>query len=121
MTAREAIARFDDGRPNSVPFQRKLAWLENLDATVRTELLSSFEGCPGESTDSPGDPADAELIIGEPHDVLYGSWLEANADREEGEFESYANSSARFNADFDRYAAFIVRTRTPLGGEVRFR
>ena len=101
MTAREAISRFDERRPNSIPAPHKLARLAELEDRIARDLLRR-------------DPApltpESELSA-RGFDMLYHFWLCALFDLEAGDYARFRLDCEAADARYAEYAAAVCRAR----------
>ena len=105
MTIYEAITRLDGEKHNTCPTARKIAWLSQLDAMVKTQILSGYEEgdsvCCTDYCDT--TPGNLVLLVPAPFDEMYLRWLEARVDYESGEIDRYNNAMDIFHALWDAY------------------
>ena len=125
MTIQEAIAGIDERKPNTVPEETKLRWLEELDWEIFRDVLLTHAGTVPEFTGYPGDMSQedreaAVLLAPAPYDSMYLYCLESHIDYENGETGRFNNSNAMFRAVFDAYRNWYNRTHRPLARAVRF-
>lgn len=123
MTIQEVIARVDSLKPNTYTEEQKIKWLNNIEMTIKAEILDTHEGSEayadftGYNADT---PLDTELIVDEPYCVLYERWIEAQIDYANGELDRYQNSFTMFNAAYSDFARYYNRTYTPHGVNFRY-
>ena len=102
MTAREAISRFDERRPNSLSPSAKLARLGELEARIERELIRSDSGL--------AFGPESELRAAG-FDSMYHFWLCALFDLEAGDYARHAYDVAAAEDCYRAYADGICRTR----------
>lgn len=123
MTIQEVIARVDSLKPNTYTQEQKIKWLNNIEMTIKAEILDTHEGSEsyadftGYNADT---PLDTELIVDEPYCVLYERWIEAQIDYANGELDRYQNSFTMFNVAYSDYARYYNRNHTPHGVNFRY-
>lgn len=123
MTIQEAIARVDALKPNAYTPAEKIVWLNNIDMTIKAEVLDTHEGWEayadfsGYTTDT---DQDTDLLVGSPYDKLYEHWLEAQIDYTDGETDRYQNSMAMFMTAYSDYARWYNRNHAPCGGPFKY-
>lgn len=117
MTIQDCLQRIDALKHNTYTDAEKLAWLSQLDGRIRTDILDTHEGGPEEPfvPYTAATPRDRSLLVGAPHEEIYLHYLEAQMDRQNGELELYANSSACFNAMWANFSRYYNRLHLPLG------
>ena len=122
MTIQTALTLADELWPNSYPASLKIGWLSELDGLIFTEILSRLEGSPDSFSGYGASDQSAELLVPYPYaQELYTCFLRSRIDRENGETSAYNASAAHFNAAWQAYADWCMRTRTPKSaGSLRF-
>lgn len=127
MTINDAITRIDALKPNSYTSAEKVAWLSELDHMVRNLIIDVHEDAPEEpftgyvlAGDTPAQDATlaTDLIVDEPFDEIYLSWLESKIDYYNRETISYNNTITRFNDTFSAYSNWYNRNHMPLGRRI---
>lgn len=117
MTIRQALAEFDERRPNEFGELTKIEWLSILDERIYIEIICTHSGA--KLTEFEGYNADTdrdtELMANNTYRDLYFYYLESQMDYERGEMERYNNSSDMFNTRYEEFAAYYNRTHMPLG------
>lgn len=118
MTIQEAISRADSLKPNVYSQDDKIVWLNNLDLSVKIEILDTHEGSE-EYADFAGynseTPLDTVLLVPAPYDEMYVLYIQAMIDAYNEEFDRYDASMARFKAKYQDFASFYNRTKMPKG------
>ena len=128
MTLKDAIDSIDSLKPNSYNNSEKVDWLSELDHMVRDLVIDVHEGAPETpfagytlKGKDPGQQAielAKTLIVGEPFDEIYLSWLESKIDYYNRETISYNNTITRFNDTFSAYSNWYNRNHMPLGRRI---
>lgn len=109
MTVNEAIAAADEMRPNTFEENKKAEWLSRLDGKIALEVhQEKTVPCYEYSKDG-----NRELTVGEPHCEIYPLYLAAMIDFYNQDIESYENTMALFNAEYDIYAKWYIRNNMP--------
>jgi hypothetical protein len=118
MTIQEAITSVDSLKPNVYEERSKVKWLNNLDLSVKIEVLDTHEGSEAYAEFSgytEDTPKTTELIVPAPYDELYILYLEAMIDAYNNEYDRYNESMMRFQAKYADFADYYNRTHTPKG------
>lgn len=122
MTILEAINRQDGLRSNAYSVAQKVAWLSQVDAMVKQQIIDTHEG--GEniafSDYTTETPTDTVLLVPHPHDEMYLRFMEAQIGYHNGEIKKYNNAMALFNADFEAFAKHYKSTHMPKSRGTRF-
>ena len=114
MTISAAIAACDRMRPNTFAYGEKEAWLRELEARIREEIVRTHEGAEAFLAGRAQEGEDA-LLASSPHESLYLFYLLARIDLMNGETARYNESAALFNAQYDAFSAAYNRAHLPKG------
>ena len=117
MTISAAIAACDRMRPNTFAYGEKEAWLRELEARIREEIVRTHEGAEAFLAGRAQEGEDAHLAPS-PHESLYLFYLLARIDLMNGETARYNESAALFNAQYDAFSAAYNRAHRPRGAFV---
>jgi hypothetical protein len=111
MTVQEAINRADSLAPNQYTDEQKIAWLQELEDKIGREIFETHADCPPLA-----DALEMEstLAVPEPDSVIYIDWLQAMTDFYNGEAARQQNSAAKFNEDYQSFAAAWNRQHMPV-------
>lgn len=101
MTSRELIDHVSKLKPN--PYEQSLeTFVESFELRVKRELF--LERSPVYNADS--------LALAPPQDMLYTLFLISVIDYLNGEYGSFTNTSAEFNAQWDRVSREFFERNT---------
>ena len=117
MTISAAIAACDRMRPNTFAYGEKEAWLREMEARIREEIVRTHEGAEAFLAGRAQEGEDA-LLAPSPHESLYLFYLLARIDLMNGETARYNESAALFNAQYDAFSAAYNRAHRPRGAFV---
>ena len=117
MTISAAIAACDRMRPNTFAYGEKEAWLRELEARIREEIVRTHEGAEAFLAGRAQEGEDA-LLAPSPHESLYLFYLLARIDLMNGETARYNESAALFNAQYDAFSGAYNRAHRPRGAFV---
>lgn len=121
MTINEAISRIRQSKPNTYSDSELVAWLSELDGTIKTEIIDTHKG---ENTEFNGYGTDVDtgtvLLVPYPYDKIYIFYLEMKIDYQNGETKRYANSAALYNAAYTEYERYYNRNNMPKGTKFKF-
>lgn len=104
MTIQELISKIRTEKPNSFTNEKLLEFVNEVEQKVFEELRKADDFEPYESVDT------TELEVPFPYDALYISYLKSQVDYANEEYPSYQLNADQFNADFDNFADWVVRT-----------
>lgn len=98
MTVQEVIDRVDGVKPNAYTNADKLAWLNEIEGKVQTEIhMTDIDAVV--RLESVTD----ELMVPFPYDSLYDYYMQAMIDFYNGEYDRYANTYEMFNEKWGDY------------------
>lgn len=114
MKISEAIARVDSLRPNQYGKDMKMQWLSEVEGTIVDNVLNRSEGndISFEKYDYETDN-EKELLVPDRFCDLYLHYLIAKIDYHDNETESYMNDVTMYQASYDAFAAWYIRTHMP--------
>ena len=109
MTKQQALDWASAVRPNSLPRELLLHFLEELEGRI---LLEIHQKSP-KATSTSGAPyqLNPKLSVPSPYDRLYWSYLVAMIDLTMGDMQAYATSRPLFDEAFAAYARYYQRTK----------
>lgn len=120
MTPRKVIQRVDEAKPNAFPEEAKFEWLKALEGRIAADvLLATPEELEQIMATGYPDGMDEELLVKAPHDELYALYLKAYFDKENGEYNRYADSSQLYNEAYGNFVRYWGRTYEPAQGYER--
>ena len=122
MTIIEAINKIDNLKPNDYTQSEKIEWLSRLDGMIKKEVIDThigsdkviFNGYTEET------PLNTVLLVGEPYDDMYISWLEAKIDYSNSEYVKYNNSITKFNDTYSAFSKYYNRQNMPKGTNFQY-
>ena len=119
MTINQLITLIDAIKPNAFPTSAKIRWISNLECRIASEvlLLTPEETVTyNYSAKTENTALACELIVNPPYDDIYDSWLTAQIDFANGEYNKYQNSMQQFNARWDSFVAWFSSYYRPADG-----
>lgn len=121
MKISELIALIDAIKPNAYPADLKVAWLNEVEGMVWTDimLLSPLEFKAYAYNADTGE-GDCELLVTLPHSKLYNVYLAAMIDFYNGEYDRYQNTITLFNAYFSEFSRWYAMHYRPADGEYSY-
>ena len=120
MTPRKVIQRVDEAKPNAFPEEVKFEWLMALEGRIAADvLLATPEELERIMRRGFADGMDEELLVKAPHDELYVLYLKAYIDKENGEYNRYADSRQLYNEAYGNFVRYWGRTYEPAQGYER--
>ena len=124
MTIRQALTQVEQVKPNAVPDEVLVQWLNEVDQTIFKELVKTHEYGTElvfggyDRTDESG--ADSVVLLApEPYSQLYVYYLCAQIDMQNQEFDLYQNNAALYNKAYSDYASYYNRQIMPAS-EAKF-
>lgn len=121
MTLNECIQRADDLKPNGYSRHDKTVWISNLDMIVFNEIIATHKDAEIDSFGGYTDETEHStvLLVPPPYDEVYLSYIAAQIDAANNEFDLYNNDMIRFNEQYSRFRNEYNSRHMPYG--VRFR
>lgn len=114
MTVQEVVDRVDSVKPNDYKNQDKVAWLNELEGRVQTEIyLNRIEEV------KPLETVGDTLCVPFPYDAMYVYYLQAMIDFQNNEYDRYENTYEVFNKKWKEYEKWYS-THYPTRGRVAF-
>ena len=122
MTILQAIEGIDELVHNTYSQEQKVAWLSQLDAMVKEQLVDTHEDPPEVIFDgyTPDTPMDTALLIPAPYDETYLHWLEAKICYYNGEYGKYNQAMQQHQAVFAAWVNRYNATHMPKGQQYRY-
>ncbi len=109
QTAQEVVEQVDLLCPNQYSQEQKLQWLGELEGRICLDVhLMSEQQLEQIRQSWPGT-----LLVGWPHSDVYRHWLLAKLHQADGELELYQNRMESFNASYQNYVNWYIRTYDP--------
>lgn len=109
LTAQEVVEQVDLLCPNQYTQEQKLGWLGELEGRICLDVHLMRE----EQLEQVWQSWPGTLLVGWPHSDLYTHWLLATLHQADGELELYQNRMESFNASYQNYVNWYIRTYDP--------
>lgn len=113
---RDIIARVDDIKPNAFKGETKLAWIGELDGRIAADVMLMDITEVKQLQYSHPDDLESETLVDYPHDTIYDLWLSAKIDFANGEYTKYQNTMEMFNAYYEDFVNWFIRSYAPGQG-----
>lgn len=111
MKILDAINKFDSLVYNDFPQQDKIKWLSTMDGLVKREIIDFYnQKVEWKPYTSETDLATTDLLVPEPYDEIYMTYLEMQVHRYMQEYAKYNNAAELYTEMYSRYAADYART-----------
>ena len=124
MTIQKALDLADELKPNMMSRMVKIHFLEEIDRLIHEELIMTHEHTEEQET-TPSYDVDTdggtELLIPEPHDMLYVYFIMSKIDHLNQEIDKYNNDRAMFETEYEETSDWWTRTHHPLQRTREFR
>ena len=105
-------------KPSQYGDEKMLQWLSALDGQVWEDLLSRY-GVPAPAFPYREHMMGVQLLVPFPHDGLYMTYLSAQIDYLNAEYERYNNGMMMFNAQLQAFFNAYTRTHTRKGAQIK--
>ena len=117
---KDIIARVDENVPNAFSKEQKMAWISELDGKIGLDvMLMNIVEVEHLQYKSPED-MERQPLLRFPHEGLYDLYLTAQIDFANRETDKYQNSITMYNAAYDNFVRWFVRTYDPAQGYRRY-
>lgn len=120
MTILNLIEYCDRIKPNNFETADMIRWINEVEGLVQTEiyLFDINEILQYDWDDSWTDAQknviyNTELLVPAPYDKIYTTYLLAEIDNANGEYNRYANTKLQFDAAFAKYSKYIAQVYAP--------
>lgn len=116
MTIQDVLNLVDELKPNTMSVSAKVAFINEIEGKVHTEIIMRHEHTAEEEDMPSYDPTDLtdEMLVEEPYHMLYVYWLEAKLDEQYREWDEYNNHRALFDAAWKEFAEHWTSTHMPI-------
>jgi len=108
MTINELITKVRAEKPNSFTDAQLYSFINQIEAEVAEQLRVATKVYS--YTSAQVNDGNKVLLAKPPYDRLYISWIKAQIDYAQEEYESYSNNQAQHVADFRDFVDWTVRT-----------
>lgn len=115
VTINKVIERVGRTKPNALADETKARYLIGLDRRIYEEITRVDEPERVGPRQFPED-RDMELIVQEPYDEVYDHYLTAMIEYWMREYDAYNNTTALFQAAYDKFRARWRRDHRPERG-----
>ena len=112
MTIEYAVEYADRIKPNNFDNDDMIRWINEVEALIQTKILL-IDINDVIQYGSWNEDKNTELIIPPPHDKVYTTYLLAEIDNANGEYNRYANTKLQFDAAFAELARWVSQTYAP--------
>lgn len=101
-TREEVLAQVREIRPGAYQDGLLLAWLDEIEARIKSEVLAGYE--------QQDVPEEGELLAPSPYSALYRWWLVCQIDLSNAETDRYNADYSTFFPLWTEYAHYVSRT-----------
>lgn len=120
MTIGDAIEYVDRIKPNNFGNDDMIRWVNEVEAMIQTRiLLLDIHDVTQYGTWT--EDSEKELLIPPPYDRVYTTWLLAQVDNANGEYNRYANTKLQFDEAFGELARWVSQTYAPGNKQIHNR
>ena len=117
MNIQEALDFADGLKPNMMPAQMKIAFLQEIDQLIYKEILLKHEHTEEQEVlpeYDTGTDRGTELLVPDPYSMLYPYWLMSKIDLQNLEMDKYNNDRALFENAYNTMQDWWTRTYMPI-------
>lgn len=108
-TINKVIEQVDSVKLNTFDEEMKFNWLANLDGQICRLVMQAEEPV----TYKYPDDMDRELLVGPPFEGIYATYLEAQIDLHNREYDHYNNAAMVYASLLDEYRKWYLRENRP--------
>lgn len=119
MTLKQVIDLVDDIEPNAYSSETKVAWLNECEGTIQTDIF--LRAIDDVELYTWADDQQTVLLVKPPHDKLYRFYLQAMIQLANAEYDRYQNTMVLYDAAWGEYARWFGRTIYPAGRDAMWR
>lgn len=105
----KAIGTIKNMKPSQYTDEMLVRWLSTLDGQIYEDLMAKY-GAPAPFLPYTDQMMGRELLVPFPHDELYLTYLGAQIDYNNAEYERYNNGMMLFNAQLQAFYNAYTRT-----------
>ena len=117
MTIQQVLDRVDEMKPNTMSKGLKMAWLNEIEGLLHSEIIMKHEHTPEEAVcphyDTGTDPG-TELIVPTVYAELYSYWLISKIEIQNMEIDKYNTDRTLFNNSYETFSDYWTRNRMPV-------
>lgn len=107
MKLSECIEEVRQEKPNGFSEDKLTRFVNELEAMIQDYLGIDHDKIMAYEWENDGGK---ELIVQAPYDCMYKSYVKANIDYANEEYQSYANNQAQFMSDYEDWQAYAMRS-----------
>lgn len=123
MKVNEILAFVDEIKPNVIPDEIKITWINTVERKIFFNLVMNYEHELDEDGNEPEPPHiteeddETELIAPEEYADVYRYYLMSKIDFMNQDTDLYMNDAAMFNQAYVEFANYWSRTHKQLGAD----
>lgn len=118
MKIHKAIETIRNMKPSQYTDEMLVSWLSTIDGQIYEDLMAKY-GAPAPFLPYMEKMMGRELLVPFPHDDLYLTYLGAQIDYHNAEYERYNNSMMLFNAQLQAFYNAYTRTHVRTGAVIK--
>lgn len=119
MKLKQVIDLVDDIEPNAYSSETKVAWLNECEGTIQTDIF--LRAIDDVELYTWPDDQQTVLLVKPPHDKIYRLYLQAMIQMANAEYDRYQNTMVLYDAAWGEYARWFGRTIYPAGRDAIWR
>ena len=120
MIISDLFGYVDAVKPNNFDNGVLIRWLNEIEGRIQTEIylidiheIVQYEWNESWSGTRKAEELAKELLVTAPYDNIYTTYLLAEIDNANGEYNRYANTKAQFDKVFGEYSRYIAQHYAP--------
>ena len=115
-------------KPHNFDNNVLIRWINEIEGRIQTEIylidvheITLYEWDDTWTNERKAQELGKELLVGAPYDNIYTTYLTAEIDNANGEYNRYENTKEQFNRVFGQYSRWVAQTYAPGNRPLRTR
>lgn len=120
MTIEKLIDYIDRIKPNNFDYGDMIRWINEVEGKIQTEIylldihdIVQYDWDDNWTGAEKSAMLSTELIVPAPYDKIYTTYLLAEVDNANGEYNRYGNTKLQFDKAFADYSRYVAQIYSP--------
>lgn len=120
MIISNLIGYVNSVKPHNFDNSVLIRWLNEVEGRIQTEIylidiheIVQYDWSDSWTSDRKAEELAKELLVPAPYDDIYTTYILAEIDNANGEYNRYANTKAQFDKVFAEYSRYIAQHYAP--------
>lgn len=106
VTVEDIVATVDELYPNTYERKEKERWISDVEREIKQNIILTHY--------DPDEKRENELYAFAPYHEIYTYYVEAQIDKNNGEYDRYSNHMALYNNLYAEFEAYYHRNHMPV-------